>query len=67
MKKTYIAPKAEIECCFAEVMQLPLNSVGQSGKVTETDQTVTNWDFDGDGKSTDDPDAKKFNLWDDWE
>ena len=65
MKKTYIAPKAEIECCFAEVMQLPLNSVGQSGSVTG--QTDTNWDFDGDGKSTDDPDAKKFNLWDDWE
>ena len=65
MKKTYIAPKATIECRFAEVMQLPLNSVGQSGSVTG--QTDTNWDFDGDGKSTDDPDAKKFNLWDDWE
>ena len=65
MKKIYIAPNAEIECCIAEVMQLPLNSVGQSGSVTG--QTDTNWDFDGDGKSTDDPDAKKFNLWDDWE
>ncbi len=65
MKKIYIAPNAEIECCIAEVMQLPLNSVGQSGSVTG--QTDTNWDFDDDGKSTDDPDAKKFNLWDDWD
>ena len=65
MKKTYIAPKATIECRFAEVMQLPLNSVGQSGSVT--DQDDTNWEFGGDGSSTDTPDAKKFNLWDDWE
>ena len=66
MKKIYIAPNAEIECCFAEVMQLPLTSIGQSGKVTEPDQTVTNWDFDGDGTRTDDPDAKASSIWDDW-
>ena len=42
-----------------------LNSVGQGGSVTGQDDT--NWEFGGDGNSGHDPDAKKFNLWDDWE
>lgn len=65
MKKKYIAPKATIECRFAEVMQMNLNSVGQQGSVTG--ESDTNWEFGDDGKPTDNPDAKKFNLWDDWE
>lgn len=65
MKKIYMVPMAEVECCLAEVMQLPLNSVGQTGHVT--DQDDTNWQFDSDGNSTDNPDAKSGNLWDGWD
>lgn len=73
MKKVYIAPHTEIECCFAEVMQLPLNSVGQKGHVDVTGDiridpnTPIGWGFGGDGSSTDDPDAKSGNLWDGWD
>ena len=72
MKKNYIAPKTEIECCFAEVMQLPLHSVGQKGHVIPdgdrlTPDTPVRWDFGGDGSKTDDPDAKSGNLWDNWD
>ena len=65
MKKIYVRPETEVECTFAEVMQLPLNSVGQTATVT--DQDDTNWQFEGDGKSTDTPDAKADNLWDGWD
>ena len=65
MKKIYVKPEAEVECTFAELMQLPLNSVGKTGSVTG--ETDTNWEFGGDGSETDNPDAKKFNLWDDWD
>ena len=65
MKKMYIVPNTEVACCFAEVMQLPLNSVGQSGKVTG--ETDTDWQFEGNGTSTDTPDAKSGDLWDTWD
>lgn len=66
MKKIYVRPEAEVACTFAELMELPLNSVGLSGKVTGEEDT--NWQFESDGKSTDNPDAKdNSNLWDGWD
>ncbi len=65
MRKIYVRPETEVECTFAELMQLPLNSVGQTGKVTG--ETDTDWQMEGDGKSTDNPDAKSGNLWDGWD
>lgn len=65
MKKIYIVPMTEVECCLAEVMQLPLNSVGQTGHVTG--QSDTNWLFESDGDADDTPDAKSGNLWDAWD
>ncbi len=65
MKKTYIAPEAHIECRFAEVMQLPVESVGQKGSVSG--QTDTNWEFGGTPNEEDgplNPTAKK-GFWDD--
>ena len=62
MKKTYIAPEAHIECRFAEVMQLPVESVGQKGSVKN--QTDTDWDFGGDAEGEITPTAKK-GFWDD--
>ncbi len=67
MKKVYIVPNTEIECCFAEVMQLPLHSVGQKGHVIDKNDIVfddSKWDFFGDGSKGDNPDAKDNNLWD---
>jgi len=65
MKKIYVRPETEVECTFAEVMQLPLNSVGQTATVT--DQDDTNWLFESDGDADDTPDAKSGNLWDGWD
>ncbi len=71
MKKVYIAPYTEIECCFAEVMQLPLHSVGMGGHINPDDRidqnTPIGWDFGGDGGKDDDPDAKGGGLWDGWD
>ena len=65
MKKIYVRPEAEVACTFAELMELPLNSVGLSGKVTGEEDT--DWQFESDGKSTDNPDAKAGNLWEGWD
>lgn len=71
MKKVYIAPQAEVECCMAEVMQIALQSVGEKGNVQIPNSNEfysdTNWKFGGDGNSTDNPDAKSGNLWDGWD
>ena len=72
MKKIYIAPNTEIECCFAEVMQLPLHSVGQKGHIDPSDPRISGdtpigWNFGGDGGKDDDPDAKGGGLWDGWD
>ena len=60
MKKQYISPSIE-SIITTPIMQgaLPLNSVGQSGSVT--DQTDTDWDFGGDGSSSHTVDAKTSN------
>ncbi len=69
MKKTYIAPKAAIECPFAEVMQLPLNSVQMQGQ--GKDESGNNigdatWNSGGEGHNGDWVDAKASSIWDDW-
>ena len=73
MKKVYIAPYTEIECCLSEeIMQFALNSFGQGGHIIPDDRIDPNdpigWDFGGDGGKDDDPDAKGgSNLWDGWD
>lgn len=71
MKKKYIVPNTEIECCFAEVMQFALNSFGMGGHINPDDRidpdTPIGWDFGGDGGKDDDPDAKSGGLWDAWD
>lgn len=69
MKKTYIAPEAAIECHFAEVMQLPLNSVQMQGQ--GKDESGNNigdatWNSGGEGQNGDWVDAKASSIWDDW-
>jgi len=67
MKKTYIAPKASIECRFAEVMELPLNSVNMAGQAKdENNQNISDgtWNSGGEGQDGDWVDAKK-GFWDD--
>ena len=67
MKKTYIAPKATIECRFAEVMNLPLNSVLMQGQGKDQDNKNIDdatWKTGGDGQDGDWVDAKK-GFWDD--
>ena len=41
MKKTYIAPEALVECHFAEIMQMTVDSVGLKGGVKDQDDTGT--------------------------
>ena len=64
MKKIYLKPEIE-EIISEKFMQIPLQSVGKTGNVTG--ESDTNWEFGGDGSSTDTPDAKSGNLWDAWD
>lgn len=63
MKKTYIAPEALVECHFAEIMQMTVDSVGLKGGVK--DQDDTGWGFGGDAGEGITPTAKGGSIWDD--
>ena len=65
MKKRYLKPVSEIVCLGDEIMAPNMNSVKMDtvlpggDKVTPGEDTGADDDFGGD--------AKKFNLWDDWD
>lgn len=70
MKNKYFAPLAEVVALGEELMQVPLESVGESGRVedsTGAEVDGTNWKFGGNGRGGDTPDAKSGNLWDNWD
>lgn len=64
MKKIYVRPEIE-EVVLEDVMQIPVESVGQKGSVEG--QTDTDWDFGGNAEGDITPTAKDNNLWDGWE
>lgn len=64
MKKIYVRPEIE-EVVLEDVMQIPVESVGQKGSVEG--QTDTDWDFGGNAEGDITPTAKDNNLWDGWD
>ena len=65
MKKIYVRPEIE-EVVLGDLLdQIPVDSVGQKGSVT--DQDDTDWQFGGTASGDITPTAKGGNLWDAWD